>query len=155
MITVIWLAPVIINSILSGMYPLLFSSDIMNLSFFAFYFIILFVVVVCYTSVCLRVRWKENWLVLYLLSLQDLWLCSCQRSFSAVLGFPVPSLFPSFQSVFIYILMVTITFIVANSLRNPMIYAIRMPEERTGVLVVIFRKARNPINPINIPLENL
>ena len=36
-----------------------------------------------------------------------------------------------------------------------MIYAIRMPEERTGVLVVIFRKARNPINPINIPLENL
>ena len=31
-----------------------------------------------------------------------------------------------------------------------MIYAIRMPEERTGVLVVIFRKARNPINPINI-----
>lgn len=52
-------------------------------------------------------------------------------------------------------LMVTITFIVANSLRNPMIYAIRIPEERTGVLVVIFRKARNPINPINIPLENL
>lgn len=140
MITVIWLAPVIINSILSGMYPLPFFVRYYELIVFAFYFIILFVVVVCYTSVCLRVRWKENWLVLYLLSLQDLWLCSCQRSFSAVLGFPVPSLFPSFQSVFIYILMVTITFIVANSLRNPMIYAIRMPEERTGVLVVVFPK---------------
>lgn len=72
MITVIWLAPVIINSILSGMYPLPFFVRYYELIVFAFYFIILFVVVVCYTSVCLRVRWKENWLVLYLLSLQDL-----------------------------------------------------------------------------------
>ena len=32
-----------------------------------------------------------------------------------------------------------------------MIYAIRMPEERTGVLVVIFRKARNPIKSNQYP----
>lgn len=68
----------------------------------------------------------------------------------------IPELVYSFfQKVVIYILVVTITFIVANSLINPMIYAIRMPEERKGILVIIFLRARNPINPINIPFQNL
>ena len=52
-------------------------------------------------------------------------------------------------------LMVVITFVEANSLINPIIYAVRMPEVRTSILVIIFRRAQNSINPIDFPLQNL
>ena len=54
------------------------------------------------------------------------------------------------QPLFNY-LMATKTFVAANSLINPIIYAIRMPEVRTSMLEIIFRRARNPINPIAFP----
>ena len=167
-ITVIWLVPTVMNSISSGIVPLTFFFAYYAIIVFAFYFTVLFVVVVCYTSICLKVRCnhprqhcaagvREKKLTgtLFLVTFGSLitflpeivywgsWASSPESFFS----------FPS-QLSFNY-LMVTITFVVANSLINPIIYAVRMPEVRTSILVIIFRRAQNSINPIDIPLQNL
>ena len=55
-ITVIWLVPTVMNSISSGIVPLTFFFAYYAIIVFAFYFTVLFVVVVCYTSICLKVR---------------------------------------------------------------------------------------------------
>ena len=55
-ITVIWLVPTVMNSISSGIVPLTFFVAYYAIIVFAFYFTVLFVVVVCYTSICLKVR---------------------------------------------------------------------------------------------------
>ena len=55
-ITIIWLVPTVMNSILSGIVPYTFFFTYQPIIFFAFYFTLLFVVVVCYTSICLKVR---------------------------------------------------------------------------------------------------
>ena len=167
-ITVIWLVPTVMNSISSGIVPLTFFFAYYAIIVFAFYFTVLFVVVVCYTSICLKVRCnhprqhcaagvREKKLTgtLFLVTFGSLitflpeivywgsWASSPEFFFS----------FPS-QLSFNY-LMVTITFVVANSLINPIIYAVRMPEVRTSILVIIFRRAQNSINPIDFPLQNL
>ena len=167
-ITVIWLVPTVMNSISSGIVPLTFFFAYYAIIVFAFYFTVLFVVVACYTSICLKVRCnhprqhcaagvRERKLTgtLFLVTFGSLitflpeivywgsWASSPESFFS----------FPS-QLSFNY-LMVTITFVVANSLINPIIYAVRMPEVRTSILVIIFRRAQNSINPIDIPLQNL
>ena len=167
-ITVIWLVPTVMNSISSGIVPLTFFFAYYAIIVFAFYFTVLFVVVVCYTSICLKVRCnhprqhcaagvRERKLTgtLFLVTFGSLitflpeivywgsWASSPEFFFS----------FPS-QLSFNY-LMVTITFVVANSLINPIIYAVRMPEVRTSILVIIFRRAQNSINPIDFPLQNL
>ena len=166
-ITVIWLVPTVMNSISSGIVPLTFFFAYYAIIVFAFYFTVLFVVVACYTSICLKVRCnhprqhcaagvREKKLTgtLFLVTFGSLitflpeivywgsWASSPESFFS----------FPS-QLSFNY-LMVTITFVVANSLINPIIYAVRMPEVRTSILVIIFRRAQNSINPIDIPLQN-
>ena len=168
-ITVIWLVPTVMNSISSGIVPLTFFFTYYAIIVFAFYFTVLFVVVACYTSICLKVRCnhhphhhcaagvRERKLTgtLFLVTFGSLitflpeivywgsWASSPESFFS----------FPS-QLSFNY-LMVTITFVVANSLINPIIYAVRMPEVRTSILVIIFRRAQNSINPIDFPLQNL
>ena len=166
-IAVIWLVPTVMNSISSGIVPYTFFFAYYAIIVFAFYFTVLFVVVVCYTSICLKVRCnhprqhcaagvREKKLTgtLFLVTFGSLitflpeivywgsWVSSPESFFS----------FPS-QLSFNY-LMVTITFVVANSLINPIIYAVRMPEVRTSILVIIFRRAQNSINPIDIPLQN-
>ena len=82
-ITVIWLVPTVMNSISSGIVPLTFFFAYYAIIVFAFYFTVLFVVVVCYTSICLKVRCnhprqhcaagvrEKNWRVPYFLSLLD------------------------------------------------------------------------------------
>ena len=55
-ITIIWLVPTVMNSILSGIVPYTFFFIYHPIIVFAFYFTLLFVVVVCYTSICLKVR---------------------------------------------------------------------------------------------------
>ena len=51
--------------------------------------------------------------------------------------------------------MVRIIFVAANSLINLIIYAIRMPELRAGILQIIFLRTLNPVYPIDIPLQNI
>ena len=168
-ITIIWLVPTVMNSILSGIVLYTFFFIYHPIIVFAFYFTLLFVVVVCYTSICLKVRCnrlprnhgaagvRERKLTGTLLLVTfgslitflpkivfwDFWLPSPEPVFNFYIWLP-----------FDYS-MIVITFVVANSLINPIIYAIRMPEVRTSILLIIFRRARNPINPIDIPLQNL
>ena len=168
-ITVTWLVPAVMNSMSTGIVPSIFFFTYYAIIVLAFYFSLLLVVVVCYTSICLKVRnnrlprhhgaasVRERKLTgtLFLVTFGSLitflpeivYWGSCASS---------PELFFSSlnQPLFNY-LMVTKTFVVANSLINPIIYAIRMPEVRTSMLVIIFRRARNPINPIDFPLQNL
>ena len=167
-ITVIWLVPTVMNSISSGIVPYTFFFAYYAIIVFAFYFTVLFVVVVCYTSICLKVRCnhprqhcavgvREKKLTgtLFLVTFGSLitflpeivYWGSWASSPEFVLSF-------SNQLSFNY-LMVVITFVVANSLINPIIYAVRMPEVRTSILVIIFRRAQNSINPIDFPLQNL
>ena len=51
--------------------------------------------------------------------------------------------------------MVRTTFMASNSLINPIIDAIRMLEVTTAITEIIFRSASNPLNTIDIPLQNL
>ena len=168
-ITIIWLVPTVMNSILSGIVPYTFFFTYQPIIFFAFYFTLLFVVVVCYTSICLKVRCnrlprhhgaavvRERKLTgtLLLVTFGSLITFLPKIVF---LGFRLPSPEPVFyfyNRLPFDFWMIEITFVVANSLINPIIYAIRMPEVRTSILLIIFRRARNPINPIDIPLQNL
>ena len=50
--------------------------------------------------------------------------------------------------------MAMITFFLFNSLINPIIYAIRMPEFRAGMLQIIFRRTPHRLHPVNIPLQD-
>ena len=59
-ITVIWLVPTVMNSISSGIVPLTFFFTYYAIIVFAFYFTVLFVVVACYTSICLKVRCNHH-----------------------------------------------------------------------------------------------
>ena len=47
-----------------------------------------------------------------------------------------------------------ITFSLFNSLINPIIYAIRMPEFRASMLQIIFRRTPHGLQPVNIPLQD-
>ena len=43
---------------------------------------------------------------------------------------------------------------IANSVINPLIYAMRMPEFRQGLKQIVFHKTSNRLNQINLPLRN-
>ena len=51
--------------------------------------------------------------------------------------------------------MVRIIFVAANSPINLIIYAIRMPELKGGILQIIFLRTLNPVYPIDIPLQKI
>ena len=168
-ITVMWLVPVVMNTLVLGIVPNTFFLTYYAIIIFAFYLTLLFMVVVCYTSICLKVRCnhhprhygaaglRERKLTgtLFLVTFRSLItflpeiLYWGSRASSPELVFSLynPSSFDFFMG--------TKTFVMANSLINPIIFTIRMPEVRTGILEIIFRRARNPINTIDIPLQNL
>ena len=168
-ITVIWLVPTVMNSISSGIVPYTFFFAYYAIIVFAFYFTVLFVVVACYTSICLKVRCnhhphhhyaagvRERKLTgtLFLVTFGSLITFLPRIAVGGFWALILGSVFRFYDQLAFTYLMLIATFVVANSLINPIIYAIRMPEVRTSILVIIFRRARNPINPINIPLQNL
>ena len=168
-ITVIWLVSAIMNSILSGIVPSTFFGTYYELIVFAFYFTLLLVVVICYTSICLRVRCnrhprqhgaagvREKKLTgtLFLVTFGSLITFLPEMVFWGFWASSPELDFSFYNPISFNFFIVTKTFVMANSLINPIIYAIRMPEVRTGILVIIFRRARNPVNPIDIPLQNL
>ena len=166
-IIVIWLVPAVMNSFV--LVPSIFLFTYNAIIVFAFYLTQLFVIVVCYTCICLKVRYnrlprhhgaagvRERKLTgtLFLVTFGSL-ITFLPRIVFGGLWASIPfSVFSFYDRLPFNYLMVIATFVVANSLINPIIYAIRMPEVRTSILVIIFRRARNPINPINIPLQNL
>ena len=51
--------------------------------------------------------------------------------------------------------MAIIVVLMANSVLNPIIYSIRMPEIRASVLQLLFCRASNRVNQADIPIQGL
>ena len=141
--------------------------DPFRLTSFAYYCTLLFVV--CYITMYLKVRCvrhpqrhgaagvRERKLtsILFLVTFGSLMTFLPMMVFR---GFEAsnPKLSYSFSNEsFFHVLMVRTTFVASNSLINPIIDAIRMPEVTTVITKIIFRSASNSLNTIDIPLQNL
>ena len=163
-ITIVWLVPSVIN-----LFTITHSYDFFRLISFAYFFTLLFVVVVCYISIYLKVRCSRHPQHHGAAGLRERKLTNTSFVItpgSLITFLPMvvfwgllashSKLFdnPSNQSLF-HFEMVKIIFVAANSLINPIIYAIRMPELRAGIMQIIFRGALNPVYPIDIPLQNI
>ena len=166
MIIIIWLLLSVMSTFI-----LTHSYDIFGLVSFAFFFILLFVVVVCYISIYLKVRCSRHPQHHGAAGLRARKLFCFQNSFVATLGSLITflsmmvfwgvlasdsKLLYNFcnQSSF-HFDMVRIIFVAANSPINLIIYAIRMPELKGGILQIIFLRTLNPVYPIDIPLQNI
>ena len=163
-ITIVWLVPSVIH-----LFIITHSYDFLRLISFAYFFSLLFVVVVCYISIYLKVRCSRH---LQHHGVTGLWERKLTNtSFIITLGSLITflpmvvfwgvlasdsKLFDNLsnQSLF-HFEMVKIIFVAANSLINPITYAIRMPEIRAGIMQIIFRRALNPNYPIDIPIQNI
>ena len=135
--------------------------------FIAYRFIPLFVIVVSYVCIFIKVRCsrhpqhhgaagqRERKLTstLFLVTLGSLltWLPHVINW--CLLLFEV-HLYISFQSDF-HVLMTLQVLYFANSLINPIIYALRMPELRAGVSQLFRRNPNCQSNPVDLPLQNL
>ena len=165
-ITIVWLVPTVIN-----LFIITHSYDFLRLISFAYFFTLLFVVVVCYISIYLKVRCSRHPQHHGAAGLGARKLFCFQNSFVATLGSLITflsmmvfwgvlasdsKLLYNFcnQSSF-HFDMVRIIFVAANSLINLIIYAIRMPELRAGILQIIFLRTLNPVYPIDIPFQNI
>ena len=163
-ITIIWLVPSVMKTFI-----LTHSDDVFRLISFTYFFTLLFVVVVCYSSIYLKVRCSRHPQRHGAAGLRERKLTN--TSFIITLGSLITflpmvvfwgvlasdsKLFDNLsnQSSF-HFKMVKIIFVAANSLINPIIYAIRMSELRAGIMQIIFRRALNPVYPIDIPIQNI
>ena len=166
-IVVTWLVPVVMISMLHGLSILNHDTMIMFWVYFLYTSILLLVIFACYISIYIKVRCgrfaqlhgaaglRERKLtstmfhatfgsfLTFLLSI----VCYGVAVFylKLLLSLPITSLF-HFQ-------MAMVTFLLFNSLINPIIYAIRMPEFKAGMLQIIFRRSPRRPHPVNIPLQ--
>ena len=163
-IVVTWLVPVVMIYMMSILNP-----DIMIIFwvFFLYIFILLLVIFACYISIYIKVRCGRFAQLHGAAGLRERKLTSTMFHatfgsfltfllsivcygvivfyFKLLLRFPITSLF-HFQ-------MAMVTFLLFNSLINPIIYAIRMPEFKAGMLQIIFRRSPCRPHPVNIPLQ--
>ena len=169
MITIIWLVPSVMNSVIFEVIPSTRFYDFFKLISFAYYCTLIFVVVVCYIMIYLKVRCVRHPQHHGAAVLRETKLTHTLFlvTFGSLITFLTMMVFWGFEASnselsnsfsnesFFHVLMVRTTFVASNSLINPLIYAIRMPEVRTVITKIIFRSASNPLNTIDIPLQNL
>ena len=164
-IVVTWLVPVVMISMMS-----ILNHDIMIIFWFFFSYtsILLLVIFACYISIYIKVRCGRFAQLHGAAGLRERKLTSTMFlvTFGSFLTF-LPSivcygvlvfdlkllLSLSITSRFHYEMAMT-TFFLFNSLINPIIYAIRMPEFRAGMLQIIFRRTPRRLHPVNIPLQD-
>ena len=163
-IVVTWLVPVVMISMMSILNP-----DIMIIFwvYFLYTSILLLVIFACYISIYIKVRGGRFAQLHGAAGLRERKLTStmfhatfgsfltfllsivCYGVFvfdlKLLLSFPITSVF-HFQ-------MAMVTFVLFNSLINPIIYAIQMPEFRAGMLQIIFRRSPCRPHPVNFPLQ--
>ena len=137
--------------------------------YFSSFVTLLFVICVSYISIFIKVRFsrrpqhhgaagaRERKLTrtLFIVTLGSLltWLpLSLQQG---ILSLHPQLFFNLFGRSFHHIDITVVILFLANSLINPIIYAIRMPELRAGILQIIFRRTPNRSNPVDLPLRNL
>ena len=132
------------------------------------YFILLVLVCLCYISIFIKVRGSRQHQLHSAAGLRERKLTSTLFlvTFASLLTF-LPGLiwesmfFLHFMSVpnwFTYrqIAGIVLTLFLANSLINPILYAVRMPEFRAGISKLLFcRTSQDHRNPVEHPLRNL
>ena len=166
-IVVTWLVPVVMISVISRRSILNHDIMIIFWVYFLYPSILLLVIFACYISIYIKVRCGRFAQLHGAAGLRERKLTSTMFlvTFGSFLTFVlsivcygVPIFYFKlllslpFTSV-IHFQMATVTFIVFNSLINPIIYAIQMPEFRAGVLQIIFRRSPRRPHPVNIPLQ--
>ena len=165
-ITVTWLFPVVVMSLVFGLINFNHVSFKIASVLFSYISILLLVIFACYFIIYIKVRGgrfaqlhgaaglRERKLTstMFLVTFGSFLTFLPQMVFWAEVAFDfkLQSRLPTNYDF--HISMAVFVFFVFNSLINPMIYAIRMPEFRVGILQIIFRKTLRRSNPVNIPL---
>ena len=167
-IVVTWLVPVFMISVVSGLS--IFNHDFINFYsvLFSYISILLLVIFACHVSIYIKVRRGRFAQLHGAAGLRERKLTSTMFlvTFGSFLTF-LPSivcfgvfafdfkLYASLSTNFrFHFEMAMITFFSFNSLINPIIYAVRMPEFRAGMLQIIFRRTPHRLQPVNIPLQD-
>ena len=167
-IVVTWLVPVFMISVVYGLS--IFNHDFINFYsvLFSYISILLLVIFACHVSIYIKVRRGRFAQLHGAAGLRERKLTSTMflvtfGSFltflPSIVGFGVFAfdfkLYVSLSTNFrFHFEMAMITFFLFNSLINPIIYAIRMPEFRAGMLQIIFRRTPHRLHPVNIPLQD-
>ena len=132
------------------------------------YFILLVLVCLCYISIYIKVRCSHQHQLHGAAGLRERKLTSTSFlvTFASLLTF-LPGLI--WESMFFLHVMsvpnwstyrqiagIVLTLFLANSLINPILYAVRMPEFRVGISKLIYRRTpQDHQNPVEYPLRNL
>ena len=169
-ITVFWIMTVgMVAVITQSLFLSIISISDLLIWYIAYHFIPLFVIVVSYVCIFIKVRCsrhpqhhgaagrRERKLTstLLLVTLGSLltWLPHviywCLLSFEVLIHLNI-----SFQWTFPIVMTLHVLYF-ANSLLNPIIYALRMPELRAGLSQLFRRNPNRQSNPVDLPLQNL
>ena len=165
-IAVTWLVPVVVMSLVFGLISFNHVSFKITLVLFSYISILLLVIFACYFIIYIKVRGgrfaqlhgatglRERKLTstMFLVTFGSFLTFLPQMVFWVEVAFDFKLLSRLSTNYDFHISMAVFVFFVFNSLINPMIYAIRMPEFRAGILQIIFRKTLRRSNPVNIPL---
>ena len=132
------------------------------------YFILLVIICLCYISIYIKVRCSRQHQLHGVAGLRERKLTSSLFlvTFASLLTFLPVLIWESMiflhnisipnWSTYLQIGGTTRTLFLANSLINPILYAVRMPEFRVGILKLIFcRTPQDHRNPVEYPLRNL
>ena len=132
------------------------------------YFILLVLVCLCYISIYIKVRCSHQHQLHGAAGLRERKLTSTLFlvTFASLLTFLPVTIWESMiflhsistpnWSTYLQIGGTTRTLFLVNSLINPILYAVRMPEFRVGILKLIFcRTPQDHRNPVEYPLRNL
>ena len=165
-IAVTWLFPVVVMSLVFELINFNHVSPKITSVLFSYISILLLVIFACYFIIYIKVRGgrfaqlhgaaglRERKLTstMFLVTFGSFLTFLPQMVFwgEFAFDFKLQSSLPTYYAF--HISMAMFVFFVFNSLINPMIYAIRMPEFRAGILQIIFRKTLRRSNPVNIPL---
>ena len=135
---------------------------------FSSYFILLVLMCLCYISIYIKVRCSRQHQLHGAAGLRERKLTSTLFlvTFASLLTFLPIIIWESMiflhnisipnWSTYLQIGGTTRTLFLANSLINPILYAVRMPEFRVGILKLVFcRTPQDHRNPVEYPLRNL
>ena len=132
------------------------------------YFILLVLVCLCYISIFIKVRGSRQHQLHGVAGLRERKLTSTSFlvTFASLLTFLPVLIFGAMilsriisipnWSTYLQINATILTLFLANSLINPILYAVRMPEFRAGISKLLFcRTSQDHRNPVEHPLRNL
>ena len=165
-ITVTWLFPVVVMSLVFGLINFNHVSFKIASVLFLYLSILLLVIFACYFFIYIKVRHgrfaqlhgaaglRERKLTstMFLVTFGSFLTFLPQMVYWGEMAFDFKLLSSLPTNYALYISMLMFFFFFFNSLINPIIYAIRMPEFRAGILQIIFRKTLRRLNPGNVPL---